>query len=119
MRDVISLLSSILINFQSSVRHQNITGSLGRGDALGDLSNSLPIFCDSRKIAGIIVLSSSVMNEMPGEPIQRVIKALKLCLFDLVLNTTLQVGTWKSKTLQLDVELTEGGGNVLHLTSHL
>lgn len=36
-------------------------------------------------------------------------KALKLHLFDLALNTALQVGIWKSKTLQLNVELTKEG----------
>jgi len=45
-------------------------------------------------------------------------KALKLHLFDLALNTALQVGIWKNKTLQLNVELTKEGWYVLHLTSH-
>lgn len=44
-------------------------------------------------------------------------KALKRHLFDLALNSALQVGIWK-KTLQLNVELTKEGWYVLHLTSH-
>lgn len=54
------------------------------------------------------------------EPIHELVgyQRLKLCLFDLVLNTALQVGISKNKTLQLNVELTKGGGYALHLTSH-
>lgn len=114
------LLCNILKNFQASVRHDNITGSLGHGDGLDDLLRFLPIFCDSRKITGIIVLPSTMMDERLESQFTSlpVIKALKLCLFDLVLNTVLQVGVWKNKTLQLNVALTKGRGYALHLTSH-
>lgn len=85
--------------------------SSGREDGLGDLLRCFPIFCDSRKIAGIIVLPSSMMDEMleNQSTSSLVSKALKLHLFDLALNTALQVGIWKSKTLQLNVELTKEG----------
>lgn len=111
---------SILTNFQASVRHDSITGSLGHGDELGDLLRSLPIFCDSRKITGIIGLPAPMMDEMleSQSTSSRVITALKHCRFDLVLNAALQVGVSKNETLQLNVELTKGGGYVLHLTSH-
>lgn len=85
-------------------------GSLGHEDGLGDLLRSYPIFCDSRKIAGIIVLPSLMMDEMlvNQSTSSLVGKALKRHLFDLALNSALQVGIWK-KTLQLNVELTKEG----------
>lgn len=49
----------------------------------------------------------------------RVVKALEFGLFDLVASTALQVEISKNKTLQLNVELRQGGGSVLHLTSHI